>query len=173
MELKTATENDFNRLKTFYRDAILHTENIGTYAKQVYGQHPTDEMIFKHINECNMYFCEKDGSIISTAAVTPCQGEDYHNTKWSITAADNEVSVVHILCVEPKLQKQGIARETMRKIIEMSRKTGKKAVRLDALSCNIPAHRLYYLLSFEKRGQQRWYANNVGWTDFFLFELVL
>lgn len=33
MELKTATENDFNRLKTFYRDAILHTENIGTYAK--------------------------------------------------------------------------------------------------------------------------------------------
>lgn len=173
MELKTATKNDFDRLKAFYRDAILHTENIGIYAKWVYGQHPTDEMIFKYISEGNMYFCEKDGSIISAAAVTPCQGEDYHNTKQSITAADNEVSVVHILCVEPKLQKQGIARETMRNIIEMSRKTGKKAVRLDALSCNIPAHRLYYLLSFEKRGQQRWYANNVGWTDFFLFELVL
>ena len=45
MELKTATKNDFDRLKAFYRDAILHTENIGIYAKWVYGQHPTDEMI--------------------------------------------------------------------------------------------------------------------------------
>ena len=54
-----------------------------------------------------------------------------------------------------------------------SKKMGKKAVRLDALSCNTPAHHLYNSLGFEKRGQQRWYADNVGWTDFFLFEFVM
>ena len=173
MELKKATENDFDRLTEFYRNVILHTENIEIYAKWVYGQHPTDEMIMRYINENTMYFCEKDGTIISAVAVTPFQGEDYHNTKWSVTAADNEVSVVHILCVDPQLQKQGIARKTMGHVIEMSKKMGKKAVRLDALSCNTPAHHLYNSLGFEKRGQQRWYADNVGWTDFFLFEFVM
>lgn len=173
MELKTATENDFDRLTEFYRDVILHTENIGIYAKWVYGQHPIDEMIMRYINEGALYFCEKDGSIISAVAVTPYQGEDYRNTEWSITATDNEVSVVHILCVDPNQQKQGIARKTMGLVIEMSQNMGKKAVRLDALSCNTPAHRLYSSLGFEKRGQQRWYADNVGWTDFFLLEFVL
>lgn len=173
MELIRASENDFDRLTEFYRDVILHMENMDIYAKWVYGQHPTDEMIMGYIKEGAMYFCENDGSIISAVAVTPYQGEDYHDTEWSVVSADDEVSVVHILCVDPKLQKQGIARKTMELVIQMSRKMGKKAVRLDALSCNTPAHRLYSSLGFEKKGQQQWYADNVGRTDFFLFELIL
>ena len=49
----------------------------------------------------------------------------------------------------------------------------KKAVRLDALSCNKPAHKLYESLGFINRGTERWYAENVGWMEFFLFEFVL
>ena len=80
--------------------------------------------------------------------------------------------MVHLLCVAPELQKQGVARETMGLVIELSRERNKKAVRLDALACNIPAHRLYESLGFQKRDQRRWYADNVGWTDFFLYELA-
>lgn len=173
MKLNKASENDFNRLTKFYRDVIQHTENMDIYARWVYGQHPNDEMIMRYISEGAMYFCEKDGSIISAVAVTPYQGEDYHNTEWSVKLNDDEVSVVHILCVDPRIQKQGIARETMGLVMEMSRNMGKKAVRLDALSCNTPAHRLYTSLDFVKKDQQRWYADNVGSTDFFLFEFVL
>ncbi len=152
MEMIRASENDFDRLTEFYRDVILHTENMDIYAKWIYGQHPTDEMIMGYIDEGAMYLCENDGAIISAVAVTPYQGEDYHDTEWSVVAADDEVSVVHILCVDPKLQKQGIARKTMELVIQMSRKMGKKAVRLDALSCNTPAHRLYSSSGFEKKG---------------------
>ena len=96
------------------------------YAKWVYGKHPTDEMIMRYISEGALYFCERNGSVISAAAVTPYQGEDYHNTSWSLRLADDETAVVHILCVEPKLQKQGIARETMELIIGLSRKLEKR-----------------------------------------------
>ncbi len=173
MRLIKATESDFDRVTQFYRDVIMNTENINIYAKWVYGQHPTDEMIRNYIQTGVMYYCEKDGDIISAAAVTPFQGDDYHDTDWAIPLADDEVSVVHILCVDPKLQKQGIAKETMQLIIELSRNINKKAVRLDALSCNTPAHRLYESLGFNHRGQQRWYADNVGRTDFLLYELTL
>lgn len=119
-----------------------------------------------------MYCCEKDGSIISAVAVTQ-QGEDYHGAAWSCTLGDDEVSVVHLLCVAPEAQRQGIARETMEQVIELSREMNKKAVRLDALACNTPAHRLYKSLGFRQRDQRRWFADNVGWTDFFLYELIL
>lgn len=173
MKLIRASINYLERLTVFYRDVILHTENMDIYAKWVYGQHPTDEMIQKYIDEDAMYFCEKDGSIISAVAVTAYQGEDYHGIDWNLPLSDDEVAVVHILCVDPKLQKQGIAKETMRLVIELSKSMNKKAVRLDALSCNTPAQRLYEKLGFSRKGQKHWYADNVGWTDFYLYELVL
>lgn len=173
MNLIQANVNDFDRLTHFYRDVILNTEKMDIYAKWVYGKHPTDEMILRYIEEGEMYYCEKDGSIASAVAVTPCQSDDYHNIDWKIQLSDNEAAVVHILCVNPEMQKQGIAKKTMQLVIELCRNANKKAVRLDALSCNSPAHRLYEMLGFEKRGQQRWFTENVGWTDFFLYELIL
>ena len=167
-----ATELDFQRITQFYQDVIAHTEHMDTYARWVYGQHPTDELIRKYIQEDAMYYCEEGGIIVSAVAVTQ-QGEDYHDAMWSIPLEDAEVSVVHLLCVAPEWQKQGVAFGTMTHVIELSRKMGKKAVRLDALACNTPAHRLYASLGFQRRDRRRWYADNVGWAQFFLYELVL
>lgn len=173
MELIKAAPSDFERITDFYREVILNTENMSIYAKWIYGQHPTDEMIKHYIDEGVMYFCEKDGEIVSAAALTPYQGDDYHKTDWAISLADDEVSVVHILCVSPNHQKQGIARQTMQLFIDLSNDMNKKAIRLDALACNTPAHKLYEKLGFKLRGKQHWYADNVGWTDFFLYEYIL
>lgn len=173
MELLRASGKDFERIKQFYRSVILHTENMDIYAKWVYGQHPTDDMILGYIRSGAMYFCEKEDRIISAVAVTPYQGEDYHDTLWSVSVSDNQVATVHILCVDSTLQKQGIARETMKLVIELSRNMDKKVLRLDALSCNTPAHHLYEALGFKKMSIRRWCAENVGWTDFYLYELVL
>ena len=53
---------------------------------------------------------------------------------------------------------------------------GLKAVRLDALACNTPAHRLYESLGFQKRDVRHWYAEKMprsiwskyadNWQDF-------
>ena len=168
-----AAENDFDRLVRFYRDAIDRTENMKLYGRWVYGQHPTDEMIRKYLQAGAMYDCEQGGSIVSAVAVTPNQEADYHDTEWALSLADDEEAVAHILCVEPKLHRQGVAKQTMRLVMDLARSLNKKALRLDALACNTPAHRLYASLGFQCRGQQHWYADNVGWADFFLYELIL
>ena len=173
MELVKAKKSDFQRLTEFYRSAVERTKDIAVYAKWVYGKHPSDELIMWYINKGAMYFCERDGAVISAAAVMPRQDEDYRDTPWTLSLADDEAGEVHILCVDPSYQGQGIARETMRQIIGLCRSLGKKAVRLDALSCNTPAHRLYESLGFRKMSVRRWYTENVGWTDFFLYELNL
>ena len=172
MKLVKATEQDFQKIIQFYRDVIARTEHMDTYARWENGKHPTDEMIRQYIQTGAMYCCEKDGSILSAVAVTQ-QGEDYHDAAWERSLGDEEVSAVHLLCVAPEWQGRGVARETMGLVTELSRNMHKKAVRLDALACNTPAHRLYESLGFQKRDQRRWYADNVGWTDFFLYELIL
>ena len=172
MKLVQAAEQDFQRITRFYRDVIAHTEHMDTRARWVYGKHPTDEMIQSYIRKGAMYYTEKEGCILSAAAVTP-QAADYHDSAWSVSLEDDEVSVVHLLCVAPEWQGKGVARMTMRQIMALSREMGKKAVRLDALACNTPAHRLYESLGFQKRDQRRWYADNVGWMDFFLYESII
>lgn len=173
MELIKAKEADFERLVSFYKYVIRNTENMQLYTRWIYGKYPDDDIIMDYIGQGVMYYCEKNGEIASALAVTPYQTEDYHNTEWAVSIADEEAAVVHILCVNPEMQRQGIGAETMSLVKKLARDMNKKAVRLDALSCNVPAHKLYESLGFVNRGTERWFAENVGWMDFFLFEFVL
>ncbi|MDO4491666.1 MAG: GNAT family N-acetyltransferase [Lachnospiraceae bacterium] len=173
MNFRRCEKSDFDRLQAFYQFVSSHTPDMEKYGRWIYGKHPTDAIIQSHIDAGCMYCWEKDGSILAATALTPFQGNDYHSTNWNIDAKDDEVLVVHILCVSPNYQRTGVAPKVMKDVIELAAKLGKKAVRLDALSCNEPAHRLYEKLGFKKCGVQNWYTRNAGWIDFYLYEYCL
>lgn len=168
-----ATEKDFAPLTQFYRHAVENTEDMGRYARWVYGRHPTDEMILGYIKSGNMYFIREEGAVAAAVAVVPYQGVEYHDAAWDLEVKDDEVSVVHILCVAPEFQGRGLAGKLMRRVAELSRQSGKKAIRLDAMACNIPARHLYESLGFVCADRKRWHTDNAGWTDFLLYELRL
>ena len=173
IQLNRAETKDLDGITAFYKYVIENTENMAQYGRWVYGQHPTDEGIKAYVDAGNMYYAGENGRITAAAAITWSQGEEYHPVRWQVDAADDEVSVVHILCVAPDRQKSGYAKEVMGELIALSKEKGKKAVRLDALSCNLPAHRLYERIGFRRCGVQNWYAENTGRIDFFLYEFVL
>lgn len=172
-QLLQAKQEDFQRLTAFYRDAIDNTPDMAAYGRWIYGLHPTDEMIMGYIQSNAMYYGLLDGQIVCALGLTLSQGEDYHEACWEQELNDDQVAVVHLLCVNPRYQHRGIGRKAMELAEELARKEGKKALRLDALACNAPAHRLYESLGFQKRGTAHWFADNVGWTDFYLFERIL
>ena len=172
MKLTRATEQDFERITSFYRHVIDEMTDMDVYGKWIYGLHPTDDMIRGYIESGFLYYGEADGTMLSVLAVTP-QGESYHDISWQKDFDDNDVAVIHLFCVDPGFQGQGVARQTMEMVIEQSRKEGKNAVRLDAIPCNIPALHLYESLGFQKRDQRLWHADNLGWHDFYLYELIL
>lgn len=173
MKLIKAVSDDLDKIVSLYMNVANNTGNMSEFGRWIYGLYPTDDILKEYIDNGFMYFVEDDGDIIAAAAVTPFQGEDYHSAEWNVDVDDDEVSVVHLLCVAPDKQGCGIAGAVMNEIISISRKIGMKAVRLDALCCNTPAHRLYSSLGFRKCGVRNWYAANTDWIDFFLFELIL
>lgn len=164
---------DLPRTLCFYQLVIRETSDMPCYGRWIYGLHPTKEMIENYIRQGVMYRLEDGQDIAAVVAVTPYQEEGYHGIDWQVELVDDEVAVVHLLAVNPHFQKRGYAKTTMKEVIELAREKGLKAVRLDALECNVPAHRLYESLGFKKRDVRHWYASNTGWIDFFLFEYLL
>lgn len=173
MELLKAEPRDFDRITEFYRYVVDHTEDMARYGRWIYGLHPTDELIRSYVEGGYMYYSESEGKTVAAVALTPFQEEDYHGVEWSLQLNDDEVCVVHILCVDPSLQKTGVAKKVMDEAVRIARTSGKKALRLDALCCNEPAHRLYEKYGFTKCAVRNWYTCNAGWIDFYLYELNL
>jgi len=171
VRLVGATQQDFDDIIAFYDDVSARTPDIALYARWSKGKHPTEEVIQIYIEEGSMYLYRENGGIVGAMAVTMYQGEDYHAIEWVQQVGNDEAAVIHILAVSPDRQGEGIGSEMIREAIHLAQANGMKAVRLDALASNTPAHRIYERLGFVQRGQQHLYAENTGWTDFYFFEL--
>ena len=170
MILNRATIEDYESIIAFYDDVTDRTPEMELYARWQKRKHPTNDGIRAYIEEGSMYLYKENDVIIGAMAVTMYQGEDYHAIEWSQQVLDNEVAVIHILAVNPDSQGKGIGPEMIREAIRLAQTNGMRAIRLDALASNTPAHRIYKALCFEYRGQQHLYAENTGWTDFYFFE---
>jgi len=169
--IETEQELTKDRILKFYEYVALHTPNMDIYARWVMGKHPTEEIITRYIENGAMFTYEKEEVLWGAMAVTMKQSEEYHAIRWKTDLPDDEVAVVHILAVNPNYQGNGIGMHMLEEAIHLAKASGKKAVRLDALATNKPAHALYYKMGFAYRGKQNLYADNTGWTDFFYFEL--
>ena len=181
MKLNRATTEDYESIIAFYDDVTDRTLEMELYARWQKGKHPTHDGIRAYIEEGSMYLYKENDAIVGAMAVTMYQGErlqvgerssgiDYHAIEWSQQVEDNEAAVIHILAVSPDAQGKGIGSEMIREAIRLAQTNGMKAIRLDALASNTPAHKIYKALGFEYRGKQYLYAENTGWTDFYFFE---
>ena len=173
MEVTKCLGNDFVSLRDFYRYVIDNTPEMKTHCPWIYGKHPTDEMIMKYIEAGWMYSVKEGENIMAAVALVPFQDDEYRDLDWGVDASDDEVLAVHILAVHPDCQGRGVAKEVMEAVIGIARERKFKTVRLDALSTNTPAHRLYEKCGFTPRGSASWYASNTGVTAFRLFEYIL
>ena len=171
MMLQKATLADYDAVMAFYEDVTERTPEMATYARWQKGKHPTADGIRTYIGEGSLYLYREQADIVGAMAVTMYQGEDYHAIEWAQQLADDEVAVIHILAVSPDRQGEGIGTEMIREAVSLAKRSGMKAVRLDALATNTPAHKVYERLGFEYRGKQNLYAENTGWTDFHFYEI--
>lgn len=171
MELIRA--RDFAKVREKFIEVIAKTPDMKKYARWDYGLHPTDEMIQGYMDRGEMFMYMEGDRIAGMAAITMYQGEDYRDISWDISLDNNQVLVIHILAVSPDYQGKGIAKKMLKEFVELAVNSGKKAVRLDALESNKPAHQLYESLGFLLKGKRKLYAENTGWTDFRFYELVL
>ena len=165
--------DDFEKIKAKYIEVIEHTPGMEQYARWVYGQHPTDELLQAHLRNNEMYVLMDQENIAGMTAVVMHQERDYEAVPWAEMLVNDEAAVLHLLAVCPEYRGKQLGRVILEKAVDLAFKNGKKALRLDTLQSHLPAQRMYERSGFSYRGKQHLYAGNTGWTDFLYYEKLL
>ena len=173
LEIRPATETEYPAVKGFYDsliDAMENAEFGPGWKKDIY---PAPEFLIESIRSGELYIGVMDEIIVSCMILNHECNDGYKEIKWSVDAKASEVFIIHALGVAPKFGKRGIAKEMVRKALDVAYRNSVKVLRLDVLRGNTPAVKAYTKMGFQSMGMVQMFYEDTGWADFEMFECVL
>ncbi|MDO5293156.1 MAG: GNAT family N-acetyltransferase [bacterium] len=152
VKFRIATIADLREINCLVQDAIaaMKKEQIDQWDER----YPDQEILREDIEKQQLYVGYVENKIVVIYVINQEFDQEYNTGKWEYN--EKPFYVLHRLCVDPKQQKQGIARSTMRHIEEELKAKGIGAMRLDVFSKNPSALRLYHSFGFKKVGHADW-----------------
>ncbi|MDO4379746.1 MAG: GNAT family N-acetyltransferase [Clostridia bacterium] len=97
--------------------------------------------------------------------------EGYEGLPWKKELKKGEFFVPHALAVSGDMQGRGIGKEVITQIIALARENNKKGVRLDIVSTNKIAERLYSSVGFEFVSEDEIWYIDTGRVKYRMYEL--
>ncbi|MBO4379042.1 MAG: GNAT family N-acetyltransferase [Clostridia bacterium] len=152
MHYRLAEEKDIGSIMHLVASAVAELENRGIL--QWDDLYPAEEVFLSDIRNGWLYAGMQDTDIAVIYAVSRECDEQYANGNWKYPGS--EYRVLHRLCVDPRFQNRGIAKETLRHIEEELRENGVETVRLDVFCNNPYALALYRRSGYEQVGTALW-----------------
>ena len=171
MIFRKAEKEDFDKVRSLYWTLIDLEQDDPSFPHWKKGIHPSDEMIRNSIDKKELYVLADSDEIAACVIANDEKVDGYADAPWQIDS--DEVIVLHVLAVRPDYRGQGLAWTLVKNVIELERKAGKKALRLDVIKNNTTAEKLYQKLGFQYIQTKTLYYDVVGEMTFKLYELVL
>ena len=116
------------------------------------GKYPTLDTARQVLEAGTLYVGEEDGILWGVVNLNGTQLPEYDLIPWKLSAAPEEVAVIHTLCIHPAMSGQGLARKMVAFCEEEARRQGKTVMRLDTWEGNLPANRMYPSLGYTFAG---------------------
>lgn len=151
MELTVCSQADFEAVAQLYREVVRHLESHINYPKWSIT-HPSRQYIRDSIAHERQYLCTVDGTAAGAFVLSADPEGDYAAGDWSVPLHEGEFLVVHALAVSPEFSRRGIGTFMVEQILQIARRQGFRAVRLDVVPDNVPAARLYESAGFTYAG---------------------
>ena len=173
LDIRLARKDEFQAVRAFYHhliDLMQGAEFSPGWEKDVY---PENEQLRQAIDRQQLYLGELDGAPACAMILNRECNEGYRGAPWKIEAGPDQVSVIHALGVLPTLQRRGLGRELVRFAMAKAREAGSRVIRLDVLTGNLPAEKLYLGMGFYYVSTARMYYPDTGWTDYDMYEFDL
>lgn len=173
LTVRKAVPCENTAVRDFYYRVMDDMQALPYHPKWTKGVYPDDAYLESAVDGGEMYLAESEGEIVGAMILNGHQGVGYENAEWKVNAREDEVAVIHTLCVLPSQTRRGIGSLLTEKAAEISRLQGKKVIRLDVLVGNLPADRLYRSAGYEFVQRLKLFYEDTGWCDFDLFEYKL
>ena len=152
MVYRLAEEREIESIFKIVAAAIVEMENNGVF--QWDSIYPSKEDFLNDIQKKSLFVGILDQDISVVFTINKECDEQYQNGSWSYP--DAEYRIIHRLCVDPKYQNQGIAKEVLDHIENELRQRGVEAIRLDVFCNNPYALSLYRNKGYEEVGTAYW-----------------
>lgn len=173
LEIRPARPEEYSAVRAFYHRLIDLMRDAAYKPGWEKGVYPADSQLRQAIDGQQLYVGELEGETACAMIMDRQCNEGYSGAPWRVEAGTEQVSVIHALGVLPTLQGRGLARELVRFAMNTAREQGSLAIRLDVLSGNLPAEKLYLSRGFYRVSTARMFYPDTGWTEFDLYEYDL
>ena len=151
LQFRKAEIDDLDALVALYGSAAQDMLRQGIDQWDEY--YPDREILAEDVESGDMTLGLLDGELACAYVVNREHDPEYTSGAWEHTQGN--FCVLHRLCVNPRMQGRGLARQTMARMEETARKQGFDSVRLDVFSKNLHAQRLYERLGYKRTGEVR------------------
>lgn len=172
MDFKKCENAELQRVLDFYRHVVQRLKASVNYPK--WGvHHPSVEDLTGACDRGELYVCTEDGEVCGAVVLNEDPEGYYEAGDWSKTLSRGEFLVIHLLASDPDIRNKGIGGLLVDRCVDIARKGGYKAVRLDVVPCNEPAINLYKSKGFTYAGTKDLKRDIKAIPVFALYELVL
>ncbi|QSX06637.1 GNAT family N-acetyltransferase [Sedimentibacter sp. zth1] len=158
--IRKARKNDINTVEKVYNDLFDYEEKNKNYSSWHRGIYPTRIVAENSLNEGTLFVGEEDGIIFGSVILNKIQAMEYKKINWKYIANEEEVLVIHTLCISPLFSRKGKGKEFMMFIENYAKEQNYKVIRLDTNEDNIPAASLYNKLGYRYAGIEEFYFMN-------------
>ena len=133
MIFRKVEKEDFNKIRDLYWNLIDQEQNEPSFPHWKKGIHPSDAMIRDGIDKGDLYVLADGDEIAACVIANDEKIDGYSDAPWQIDS--DEIIILHVLAVHPDHRGKGLARRLVENVIELERKAGKKALRLEQYNC--------------------------------------
>lgn len=172
--IRLATPEDLDAIEYIYHAILDHEEAIGhRYTNWDKALYPTRAYAAEAVDAGTMYVDVVNGRVISCVNLNHIQPPEYAAIPWTIPAGEQDVLVIHTLCVHPAASGHHSGRRFVAFAEGLGKGLGCKVIRLDTYEGNEPALAFYPKLGYSYAGITRFHFQNVIWENLKCFEKAL
>lgn len=155
---------DADEVMCLIKEVIIEMESQNIYQwDEIYPDYKT---VLADLQSETMFGVVKNSEVAGIVVLNEEQSPEYSNIQWE--SDNNSVLVMHRLCVRPRFQKQGIAKQLLNFSEQLAMNSNYTSIRLDAFCRNHFALNLYINCGYNKMGMVTFRKG-----DFYCYEKII
>lgn len=168
-----AKEKDLDGVVEIYEMIFDHEAEHICYSNWKRGLYPTRSVAKEALAAGTLYIQFEEDELVSSVILNHTQAVEYQDLPWSVSAAPEEVLVIHTLSVKPSCGGKGYGKKTLTFAEELALNLGCKTIRLDTDQGNVPAATLYGKYGYRYVGNTPFKFMDIIWDSLKCFEKSL
>ena len=106
--IRKATAADIDAIEASYNELFEHERRNGSLTQWIQGLYPTRATAEGGVERGEMYVYYIDDKLAASMILNSHQPAEYYDIPWVYDASDEEVMVIHTLCVPPSMSGRGL-----------------------------------------------------------------